>query len=129
VSPDSIDTITLFVEDVALSKRFYEDLFGLSVIFEDDNSAVFRFENTLINLVDASAATAVKEPAVVAGPGTGSRFLLTINVPDVDAVCADLQARGVELLSGPIGRPWGVRTVAFADSAGHVWEIAQRLPE
>jgi catechol 2,3-dioxygenase-like lactoylglutathione lyase family enzyme len=129
VSPDSIDTITLFVEDVALSKRFYEDLFGLSVIFEDDNSAVFRFENTLINLVDASAATAVKEPAVVAGPGTGSRFLLTINVPDVDAVCADLQARGVELLSGPIGRPWGVRTVAFADPAGHVWEIAQRLPE
>jgi uncharacterized glyoxalase superfamily protein PhnB len=99
------------------------------VIFEDDNSAVFRFENTLINLVDASAATAVEEPAVVAGPGTGSRFLLTINVPDVDSVCADLQARGVELLSGPIGRPWGVRTVAFADPAGHVWEIAQRLPE
>ena len=35
------------------------------------------------------------------------------------------QSRGVELLNGPMDRPWGIRTAAFADPAGHIWEIAQ----
>lgn len=129
MSPRSVDSITLFVEELARSKLFYEEVFRLSVIFEDDSSAVFKFENILINLLDASSAGEVIEPALVAGPGPGSRFLLTINVADVDAACADLQARGVELLNGPINRPWGVRTAAFADPGGHVWEFAQRLLE
>ena len=51
VSPKSIDAITLFVEDLEQSKLFYQDVFGLPVLFEDENSAVFRFEITLINLL------------------------------------------------------------------------------
>ena len=50
---------------------------------------------------------------------------LTITVDDVDALCADLTARGVELLNGPIDRPWGIRTASFMDPAGHIWEIAK----
>jgi uncharacterized glyoxalase superfamily protein PhnB len=49
---------------------------------------------------------------------------LTINVDDVDAVCAELARRGVTLLNGPVDRPWGVRTAAFRDPDGHAWEIA-----
>ena len=49
-------------------------------------------------------------------------------MPDVDAVWTDLRARAVELLNGPIDRPWGQRSIAFADPAGHLWEIAQELP-
>jgi uncharacterized glyoxalase superfamily protein PhnB len=33
----------------------------------------------------------------------------------------------VELINGPIDRPWGMRTACFADPDGHVWEIAQQL--
>jgi len=117
----------LYVEELAQSKLFYQKAFGLSVIFEDHHSAVFKFENTLINLLDASQASELIKPAMVAGPGTGSRFVLTINVANVDAACAELQARGVELLNGPLNRPWGVRTLAFADPSGHVWEFAERL--
>jgi uncharacterized glyoxalase superfamily protein PhnB len=50
-------------------------------------------------------------------------------VDDADAVCADLKQRGVTLLNGPMDRSWGVRTAAFADPGGHIWEIAQQLPE
>ena len=39
----------------------------------------------------------------------------TIEVDDVDAMAADLQSRGVQLLNGPMDRPWGIRTAAFAD--------------
>lgn len=127
-SPKNIDAITLFVEDLERSKRFYEDVFGLSVFFEDQNSAVFSFENALINLLKIPAARDLIEPGVVASPGAGSRFQLTIPVEDVDAGCAELKARGVELLNGPMNRLWGVRTASFADPGGHIWEFAQRLP-
>jgi catechol 2,3-dioxygenase-like lactoylglutathione lyase family enzyme len=123
-----IDAITLFVEDLERSKRFYKDVFGLSVFFEDENSAVFRFSNTLINLLKISAAHDLIAPAVVAGPGAGSRFQFTVPVDDVDAASAELKARGVELLNGPMNRPWGIRTASFTDPAGHIWEIAQPLP-
>jgi len=39
--------------------------------------------------------------------------------------CAELAARGVTLLNGPIDRPWGVRTASFQDPGGHIWEIAK----
>ena len=52
------------------------------------------------------------------------RLQLTIEVADVDAMCAELAKRGVELLNGPMDRRWGVRTATFRDPGGHVWEIA-----
>jgi catechol 2,3-dioxygenase-like lactoylglutathione lyase family enzyme len=123
--PKGISTITLFVEDLAATTAFYREVFGLPVVFEDDDSAVFRFGQTLINLLKTTAAPELIEPAAVAGPDAGARFQLTIDVDDVDAMCAELAKRGVKLLNGPMDRPWGVRTASFRDPAGHIWEIAK----
>jgi lactoylglutathione lyase len=124
----SIDAITLFTENLERSKQFYADVFGLPVAFEDDDSAVFKFQNTLINLLKIPAAHELIEPGVVAGPATGSRMQFTIGVADVDAVCTELARRGVPLLNGPMDRPWGIRTASFTDPSGHIWEIAADLP-
>jgi catechol 2,3-dioxygenase-like lactoylglutathione lyase family enzyme len=123
--PGGIYALTLFVEDLEATKRFYREVFGLPVAFEDDASAVFNFGNTLVNLLETTAAPELIAPAVVAGPEAGSRLQLTIQVDDVDAVCAELARRGVELLNGPMDRPWGIRTAAFRDPGGHIWEIAK----
>lgn len=123
--PRGIAAITLFVEDLATAKRFYQEVFGLPVAFEDDDSAVFNFENTIINLLKTTAAPELIEPAAVAPRDAGSRLQLTIEVDDVDAMCADLVRRGVVLLNGPMDRPWGVRTASFSDPGGHIWEIAK----
>jgi catechol 2,3-dioxygenase-like lactoylglutathione lyase family enzyme len=123
--PTGIFAITLFVEDLEATKRFYQEVFGLPIAFEDDNSAVFSFGNTLINLLRVTEARGLIEPARVAGRDAGSRLQLTIKVDDVDALCAELATRGVALLNGPMDRPWGVRTACFSDPGGHVWEIAQ----
>ena len=123
--PGKIGAITLFVENLPATKRFYQEVFGLPVHFEDDVSAVFDFGGTLVNLLQATEAPELIEPAAVAPPEVGSRFQFTLNVDDVDAMCAELTARGVELLNGPIDRPWGVRTASFRDPAGHIWEIAK----
>ena len=123
--PAGISAITLFAEDLPATKRFYEEVFGLPVYYEDENSAVFNFGNTLINLLVATEAPELIEPAAVGGPEAGPRVQFTITVDDVDATCAELAKRGVKLLNGPIDRPWGIRTAAFRDPAGHVWEIAK----
>lgn len=121
--PGGIGAITLFVEELDTAKRFYEDVFELPVHFEDDNSAVFRFGETLVNLLSTSAAPELIEPGAVASQEAGSRFVLSVEVEDVDATCAELLARGVELLNGPMDRPWGLRTASFRDPGGHIWEI------
>ena len=123
--PSGISTVTLFVEDLAATREFYERVFGLPVVFEDPDSAVFRFGTMLVNLLKTTAAPELIEPATVAPPEAGSRFQFTIDVDDVDAMCAELAARGVKLLNGPIDRPWGVRTASFQDPGGHIWEIAK----
>lgn len=123
--PTGIAAITLFAEDLAATRRFYEHVFGLPLTYEDENSAVFTFGPTLINLLDAREAPELIEPASVAHAGSGARMQLTIAVDDVDALCEELRRRGVSLLNGPMDRPWGVRTAAFSDPAGHIWEIAK----
>ncbi|MCB5294742.1 VOC family protein [Arthrobacter sp. SO3] len=123
--PRGIGAITLFVEDLPVAKRFYQDVFGLPVAFEDDASAVFKFANTMINLLKSSEAPELIGPAIVAAPEAGSRMQFTIEVDNVDAMCAELASRGVELLNGPMDRPWGIRTATFRDPGGHIWEIAQ----
>jgi catechol 2,3-dioxygenase-like lactoylglutathione lyase family enzyme len=121
---NGIDAITLFVEDVPTAKAFYVEVFALPIHYQDDNSAVFKFGDTLINLLDVAKAPGLIEPAVVAPREAGSRIQFTIGVDDVDATCELLRARGVELLNGPMDRPWGIRTASFRDPGGHIWEIA-----
>jgi len=123
--PSGIAAITLFVEDLEAAKEFYQQVFGLPVTFEDDDSIVFKFGETLVNLLKATAALELVDPARVATPDAGSRMQLTMHVDDVDRLCEELITRGVTLLNGPMDRPWGVRTASFRDPAGHIWEVAK----
>lgn len=123
--PSGISAITLFTEDLDAAKRFYGEVFGLAIAYEDDDSAVFDFGNTVINLLRTEAADELIAPAPVASAAHGARVQFTVEVDDVDALCAELVGRGVELLNGPMDRPWGIRTASFRDPSGHIWEIAK----
>jgi predicted enzyme related to lactoylglutathione lyase len=48
--PKGVYAISLFGEDLKVSKVFYEEVFGLPIHFEDHASAVFNFGNMLVNL-------------------------------------------------------------------------------
>ena len=123
--PGGIAAITLFVEDLGAARRFYEEVFGLPVVFEDEVSAVFKFGDTLVNVLDAREGPELVAPASVAAADSGVRFQFTLGVDDVDRKCDELKSRGVELLNGPVDRPWGIRTASFRDPGGHIWEIAK----
>ena len=123
--PKGIFAITLFTENLEQAKEFYQNVFGLPIDYEDSNSAVFKFGGTLVNLLKITEANELIEPAKVADRESGARYVFTISVDDVDAMCTELVSRGVKLLNGPMNRPWGIRTASFMDPAGHIWEIAK----
>jgi lactoylglutathione lyase len=123
----NLECITVFVEDLTASKRFYLEIFDLKVVYEDAVSAVLKLENVMINLLKISEAPDLIAPAKVADSSAGQRLMFTVRVPSVDEACRRLRALGVDLLNGPQDRPWGRRTAAFADPEGHVWELAHEI--
>jgi catechol 2,3-dioxygenase-like lactoylglutathione lyase family enzyme len=123
----SVAAVTLFAEDPKRSKEFYGRAFEREPVYEDEAAVTFRLDNVLVNLLRREEAPELVEPATIAAAGMGPNVLLTLSVEDVDAAVEQLTARGVELLNGPVDRPWGVRTACFADPDGHAWELAGPL--
>lgn len=72
----SVGAINLFVEDPQRSKSFYEKVFDLSPVYEDENATAFEFDNMFINLLRFAAAHELIDPGLVAGtpePASSSR--------------------------------------------------------
>jgi lactoylglutathione lyase len=122
---NEIEVITLFVEDLPKAKAFYTDVFGLAEVYSDDACSVMKMGGLAINVLKSANGPELVDPAPTATPGLGSRMIFTIKVADTDAVCGDLARHGITLINGPMDRPWGRRTAAFADPDGNVWEVAQ----
>ena len=83
--PTGIFAITLFVEDLQAAKQFYLRVFGLPVDYEDDNSAVFKFGDTLINLLKTTrhvnSLSLHKWQAARPGPALSSPFTWMMSMP------------------------------------------------
>jgi predicted enzyme related to lactoylglutathione lyase len=61
--PGPITAITLFAEDLAATKAFYLEVFGLPVYYEDEASAVFKFGSTLSTCSRSAKRRASSSPA------------------------------------------------------------------
>jgi lactoylglutathione lyase len=115
--------VTLIVEDLEEAKAFYGRAFAQETAWQDDSSAVYKVGATMVNLLDATSAPELIEPATIGSP-EGVRAVYTVQVESVDTAAAELAAAGIELLNGPMDRPWGPRTLSFRDPAGNVWELS-----
>jgi len=123
-----IDAVVLFVADLDRAKTFYRDTLGLQMKYEDQESAGFDFDPTLLLLVSiAGAQDLLSREAVAVRRPAGSSSQLVAFVDDVDGLYTDLVAQGVEFVRKPIDREWGLRTAHFKDPDGNIWEIAQSL--
>ena len=122
-----IGAINLIVGDLEGAKSFYQEVFGLPLQHADEDSAMFRFEDTYVFLQRGAAQH--DGPSVdalrLAQQGVGQ---FVIFVEDADAVRVELDQREVSIISGPADREWGMRTLTFADPGGYTWEITQELP-
>ena len=119
-----IFAITLLTQDLEQSREFYGNKLGLQEVFQDEVSSVYSAGTTVINLLSTAEAEVLLDPLKFEAARVGTNSVYTLKCADVDAVANQLKANGVELLSGPIDRPWGIRTASFQDPSGHIWELA-----
>jgi catechol 2,3-dioxygenase-like lactoylglutathione lyase family enzyme len=119
--------ITIYADDLAASRKFYGEMLQMQEIFTNHDSVVYQMGSACLNVLMRENAPELVAPLSIAPSSAGSRSLLTVMVDDVDAAHAALLARGVVFLNGPMDRPWGMRTAAFADPSGHCWELAQKF--
>ena len=124
----TVSVITLFVEDQQRSKEFYERVFEVAAVDEEEGTVIFKFDNLFLRLLARGEAENEWPGVRLADSDPGATFQLAIFVDDVDALCAELAERGVPIVSGPIDRPWGVRNAAFRDPDSHIWVISADIP-
>lgn len=120
-----VGAITIFVSDLARSRAYYGRFLRLEPRFEDDDATAYQIGETIVNLLKYEAAPELVEPQKMAKAGL--RAVYTLPVSDVDAAVAALADAGMSPISGPIDRPWGIRTANFADPDGYVWELSSDI--
>lgn len=131
-----ISVITLPVQDLQRTKRFYEHVFGTPCLSssKDGKSAALRLNNgALVVTLHESQEKGRRDRA-------GQRVLLSVPVENVEEVYRRLRCfaeeaesgdgkedvaipRFLELVSGPEGSP----VVMFSDPAGNRWQVAQEI--
>jgi catechol 2,3-dioxygenase-like lactoylglutathione lyase family enzyme len=103
--------VLLRPSDFAAGRAWYSDVLGLRIYREygfggQVTGVVFFLGGGFLELVSGSSP--------LAAPGAA----LWLQVPDVDAEHARLAAAGVEVLSGPVDEPWGLRECWVTDPDG-----------
>jgi lactoylglutathione lyase len=118
-----VDYVIQYVESLTRSVTFYRDALGLKVRIEGDGYVEFEMENTKFSLFERS-----KLPGLICreggNPPCGEIGFL---IENVDGEAERLRGLGIEILSGPVDRPWRERTLHIADPDGNIIEFAQKL--
>jgi catechol 2,3-dioxygenase-like lactoylglutathione lyase family enzyme len=119
-----MSVVTLGIDDVARSKRFYAEGFGWAPVF-DNGEVVFYQMNGFVLATWLRAALAKDSARPVANaPGD---IALAHNVSETDAVAPlmdRLAAAGGRILREAEAPPHGGINGYVADPDGHAWEIA-----
>ena len=119
----SLDYVILYVDDLERSLSFYRLLLGVVGARRSETYAELVLENCRLGFYLREAA-----PDLLGRSSEGSGAELLFLVEDVDAEADRLRSAGVRILSGPLDRPWGHRTVHVEDPDGHVVELAREIP-
>ena len=124
LDPQRVNLITLGVDDLARSRKFYRDL-GWQPAEDLPEVTFFRLRGCMLGLFgrDALARDQGRPGAAL---GTGA-ITLAQNFPsraDVDVAFARALSAGAKSLKPPQEVFWGGYSGYFADPDGHVWEVA-----
>jgi hypothetical protein len=119
-----VSLITLGVADLARALRFYESL-GWRRANRHAEIVFFQAGGLVLGLF---AREALAADARLPDAGSGFRGIaLAYNArsrAEVDAVLAEAEAAGAEILKPAEDAFWGGYSGYFADPDGHLWEVA-----
>jgi lactoylglutathione lyase len=117
----NLDYVILYVADLRRALAFYRTVLGTEGEVRSDTYAEIKLPNAKLGFYLRDALPdLIGRPG---GPGPDAEVLFVVD--DVDAEADRLRSEGISILSGPVDRPWGHRTLHVEDPDGHVIELAQ----
>ena len=119
--PSTIRPIVV-TNDLDRLLAFYTSLLGAREVmrFPDDGPVFY------VGLALGDSELGLSSDASVV-PGEPGRMLLSIEVPDVDALLPKIEGLGGESTSGANDMPWGQRVAHIKDPDGNVVNLTQQL--
>lgn len=126
-----ITVLTLGVEDLETSLRFYRDGLGFPtqglVGTETEYGAVAFFElQAGVHLAIWPRTSIARDAGLAPGGPSATEFTIGHNVAapeEVDRVMAQAGAAGARIVKPPQETFWGGYAGYFADPDGHLWEV------
>ena len=119
--------ITLGVDNHAMMRRFYTEVFGWEPI-EASNDNITFFQLNGIQLALFGREELAEDASIHSEGSSGFRsFTLAHNVEseqEVDELFEELKDQGAEVAKKPEKTPWGGYSGYIADPEGNLWEIA-----
>lgn len=115
----------LVVADIAVSRRFYEQLLGQKVRFDFGEDVQFEGDFSIHDQAHFVGLLGdARRFPVTTRAHAGELFFAS---DDIDTVCQRLKAAGVEFIHAIREEPWGIRTLRVYDPDGHIIEIGESI--
>ncbi|MCV2489086.1 VOC family protein [Geodermatophilus sp. YIM 151500] len=108
--------------DIDRLRDFYTGLLSASMVFRYPEDGPLAYIG--LQLGDSELGLSASADVVAGGP---SRMLLSIEVPDVDALLPRVAELGGRAESGANDMPWGQRVAHVRDPDGNVVNLTQTL--
>lgn len=112
------------VQDMAKSRRFYEEVFGLKVVV--DFGANITFDAGFSLQSRDSWSDFIEKPVAEIQSG-GNCFELYFEQDDLDAFLQQNQNRRLEMVHGVKEFPWGQRVIRLYDPDRHIVEVGESM--
>ena len=117
----------LFVKDMAISRRFYEDIFKQRVDTDFGKNVGYTSGLALWEIGVAHEIIFAREYSDPVPLGR-KNFEVYFESDDIEAAWQELQDTGVDVIQPLYEQPWGQRTLRITDPDGHIVEIGEPMP-
>jgi catechol 2,3-dioxygenase-like lactoylglutathione lyase family enzyme len=116
--------VSLNVKDVAAATEWYRDVLGFVVLFSMPPAKPMMSHIRWIKFADLMLYRADGE---LTQPGQGVKLNFQVWPEDIalDELAAQFKAKGVEIIEGPVDRPWNTRELLVRDPDGYLLNFTQ----
>ena len=111
-----IDTVRIFVTDIARSKLFYTESIGMPLAKDGSDHGFFILNGGGANLLIERADSNDEEGKQLIGRFTG----ISLRADNIHSVCARLKAQGITFTGEPEKQWWGGTLAHFQDPDGNI---------
>lgn len=119
-----ISVITLGVQDLERSRRFYVEGFGWTPVFDNSEIVFYQMNGLVLGTWARQDLEGDMQRPAGSGPGAFSLAHNVASPQEADVLIARLAAAGGQVLRPGDAPPHGGYRGYVADPDGHAWEIA-----